>query len=228
MNAVHVDQSIPWKNVPAQLPGWLSGHCSVVYNGWLIVTGGYDENKVAYSDSITEISLVPPFTRKLLVTMPQTRGHHGVATSGEKVTILGGLKNIFINSALSSVVMYDITKNECQELAPLPYPVCDMATVKWNDDNVMIMGGADSHGKPLNKVLMYNIKTQKCHMLPDMKYKREGCVAAVVKDTVVVMGGQDERRNCLKSVESFRFDRYTWEELAEMHEARYMATAAVC
>ena len=74
---------------------------------------------------------------------------------------------------------------------------------------------------------MYNIKTQKSHMLPDMKYKRKGCVAAVVKDTVIVMGGQGER-DYLKSVESFRFDRYSWEELPAMHEAKCLATAAVC
>jgi hypothetical protein len=42
------------------------------------------------------------------------------------------------------------------------------------------------------------------------------------------MGGCDEKGNYLKSVESFRFDRFTWEELAEMHEERYKATAVVC
>ena len=228
LNAVHVDHSIPWKNIPAKLPGRLSGHRSVVYNGRLIVIGGYDENKGGYSDSITEISIVPPFTRKALATTPEKRCYHGVAIFGDKILIVGGRENSNASSALSSVVMYDITKNECQELAPLPYPVCEMATVKWNDDNVMIIGGTDSDGEPLNKVLMYNIKTQKSHMLPDMKYKRFGCVAAVVRDTVIVMGGREEKRNYLKSVESFRFDRYSWEELAEMHEARGWATAAVC
>ena len=228
LNAVHVDQSVPWKNIPAELPGGLSGHCAVVYNGWLIVIGGYDENKRGYSDSITEISIVPSFTRKVLATTPEKRCYHGVAIFGDKIVIVGGRENSNASSALISVVMYEITNNECLELAPLPYPVCEMATVKWNDDNVMIIGGTDSDGKPLNKVLMYNIKTQKSHMLPDMKYKRFGCVAAVVKDTVIVMGGQDEKRNYLKSVESFRFDRYSWEELTEMHEARCWATAAVC
>ena len=228
LNAVHVDHSIPWENVLAQLPERLSGHRSVVYNGWLILIGGFDVDKLEYSDAITEISLVPSFTRKLLATMPQKRSRHGVAMFGDKILIVAGEGNASIKSTLSGVVMYDITRNECQELAPLPYPVSDMATVKWDDDNVMIMGGADGKGRPLNKVLMYNIKTQESHMLPDMKYKRKGCVAAVVRDTVIVMGGQDERRNYLKSVESFRFDRYTWEELAEMHEARAWATAVAC
>jgi hypothetical protein len=223
LNAVHVDQSIPWENVPAELPGQSAGQCSVVYNGRLIVIGGVDANTIACSDSITEISPVPPYTSKLLATMQQRKWYHGVAIFGDKILIVGGRDR----SSIRNVVMYNITKNECQELAPLPYPVCEMATVKWGDDNVMIMGGTDSDNKPLNKVLMYNIKTQKSHMLPDMKYKRKGCVAAVVRDTVIVMGGQ-EGRNDLKSVESFRFESNTWKELADMHEARRLATAVVC
>jgi hypothetical protein len=160
--------------------------------------------------------------------MPQTRYRHGVAIFGDKIVIVGGCENDSFFDALSSVLMYDITENKCQELAPLPYAVCEMATVKWGNDNVIIIGGAGSDRKPSNKVLMYNIKTQKSHKLPDMKYKRRGCVAAVVKDTVIVMGGRDESGNVLKSVESFRFDGYSWEELPEMHDARMLATAVVC
>ena len=222
LNAVQVDQSIQWENIPAELTGRLSGHRSVVYNGRLIVIGGYDKGR--YLDSITEISLVPPYTSKLLATMPEGRYHPGVAIFGDKIFIVGGKNKSF----LRSVIMYDITMNKFQELAPLPYPVHKMATVKWDDDNVMIMGGADSNGKSLNKVLMYNIKTQKSHELPDMKYKRRGCVAAVVIDTVIVMGGRDETGEDLKSVEGFRFDRNSWEELPPMHEARCHGAAVVC
>ena len=224
LNAVQVDQSIQWENVLAELPGQLSGHRSVVYNGRLIVIGGYDDDTYAYSNSITEISLVPPYTSKLLATMPEGRYHPGVAIFGDKIFIVGG-KN---KSILRSVIMYNITKNKFEELAPLPYPVQAMATVKWGDDNVMIMGGVDSNYQSLNKVLMYNIKTQKSHELPNMKYKRQGCVPAVVRDTVIVMGGGDGKRKVLKSVEGFRFDRNTWEELPPMHEARCWATAVVC
>ena len=48
-------------------------------------------------------------------------------------------------------------------------------------------------------------------------------MAAVVKDTVIVMGGIDDRGNNFKSVECFKFDSYNWEELPEMHDARYRA-----
>ena len=227
-SAVQGDQSITWEKLTAKLPGRLRGHCSVVYNGRLIVIGGHDEDEGACSDSITEVSLVPPYTTKLLATMPQRRGYHGVAIFGDKIVIVGGRVSYWLHEVLRSVVMYDITKNECKELAPLPYAVSDMAAVKWGDDNVMIMGGADSKGKPLNKVFIYNIKSQKSRMLPDMKYKRKGCVAAVVRDTVIVMGGRVERRHYLKTVESFKFDRYSWNELPEMHNAAAYATAVVC
>ena len=228
LNYVHTHRLIPWENVRVKLPGQLAGHCSVVYDRRLIVIGGFDADKVVYSDSITEISLVPPYTSKLLATMPQKRCYHGVALFGDKILIVGGRERRRSNSALRSVVMYNITNNECQESAPLPYPVHSMATVKWGDDSVIIMGGEDSNGKRLEKVLMYNIKTQKCHELPDMKYKRKACVAAVVRDTVIVMGGQDERGHSLKSVEGFRFDRYSWEELPPMREGKHRATAVVC
>jgi hypothetical protein len=229
VNAVQDEQSITWENVLAELPGPLQGHCSVAYNGRLIVIGGYDNRKRAFYDSITEISLVPPHTSKLLATMPQARFSHCVVIFDNNVLIFGGRASVWnCSTNLESVLLYDITKNECKELAALPYPVSEMATVKWGDDSVIMVGGTDSKGQPLNKVLLYNIKTQKSHMLPDMKYKRRGCVAAVVRDTVIVMGGKNEREKCLKSVECFRFDRYSWQELPEMHTARGFATAVVC
>jgi hypothetical protein len=124
--------------------------------------------------------------------------------------------------------LYDITKNECRELAPLPDPVSEMATVKWGDDNVIIVGGVDINNQPLSTAFTYNVKTQKSFTLPEMKHKRRGCTAAVIKDTVIVVGGQDEKTEYLKSVENFKFERFAWEELAEMHEERKDATAVVC
>ena len=226
MNAVHVDQSITWEEVPAELP--LYGHRAVVHNGRLVVVGGYDGSKRTVSGNITEVSLVSPYTSKVLAAMPQTRYLHGAVLFGCEIVILGGRKNRLSRTNLQTVLLYDITKNECKELAPLPYPVFEMGAVKWGEDNVILVGGSDCDGQPVSKVSIYNIKTQKSHMLPDMKYKRGGCVAVVVRDTVIVMGGEDEEGNYLKSAESFRFDRFTWEELPEMQEARYEATAVVC
>ena len=70
--------------------------------------------------------------------------------------IVGGKETISNNAVLQTVVIYDITKNECKELAPLPYPVSIMATVKWGDDHVVIMGGEGTTSRP-RRVTGYQI-----------------------------------------------------------------------
>ena len=216
LNAVkRGQQSMIWENVPASLAAPLYGHRCVIYKGRLIVIGGFDNSK--YSKSITEISFDQPYTRKLLVTMPESFYFNGVAIFGDKIVLVGTYGDG------RTVLEYDITKNRFRKMAPLPYNVSNMAMIKWAD-NFLIIGGLGSKSE-LSKVLMYNIKTEKSFMLPEMAEKRSGCVAAVVKDTIVVMGGYNG--NYLKSVESFRFDRFTWEELPEMKEERYLASAEV-
>lgn len=76
-----------FENVPATLPSRLVGHCCAVYNA---VDGGrgHDADRNACSDSIVKISLVPPYTHRLLTTMRQTRCYHGVAIFGDRILIV--------------------------------------------------------------------------------------------------------------------------------------------
>ena len=116
--------------------------------------------------------------------------------------------------------MYDMTYNNvCKQLAPLPYKVSKIATVRWVD-NVVVIGGTDKRGEALNTVIMYNVKTEQSYMLPSMRCKRWGCTAIVVGNNIVVLGGFGGQGE-LKSVESFNFERNTWQERPEMSQARY-------
>ena len=217
LNAVQNGPSKTWENLPVQFIVPLYGHRCEIYNGRLIVIGGHDYSRC--SKSINEISLVPPCTSKLLATMPVSTYLHGVAIFGDKIMIVGGVSNG------GNVLEYDITRNAFRKMASLPYHVKNMGMIKWGD-NFIILGGSGKKSI-LSKVLMYNIKSEKSSMLPEMLNKRYGCVAAVVDDTILVMGGKDEDGNYLKSAESFRFDRFTWEELPDMREERFIATAGV-
>ena len=220
LKAVQGGQPITWENVPVELNVPLHKHRCVIYNGRLIVVGGVDSDSYVSSDRIIEISLVPPYATKVLATMPNSTYLHGVAIFGDNILIVGGV------ITRGTVLEYNITENVFRTMASLPYNVHDMAMIKWSD-NFIIFGGWGNKSTALSKVLMYNIKTEKSYRLPEMLKGRSGCVATVVKDTIIVMGGKDEDGNCLKSVESFRFDRFTWEELPEMKEERHMATASV-
>jgi N-acetylneuraminic acid mutarotase len=220
------DLSINWSEFAAKLPAKMEVHSSVVYKDSLLVTGGYNEDQRVYSDCIHEVQLKPPHTVKLVSKMPEPRVHHSTVLCGDSLLIVGGTKSGYCKDNLSSVLSYDIKKNECQQLPALPYPVCEMATVKWAE-NVVITGGADKDSKALNNVIIYNMKTGNSHMLPPMLHKRKGCMAVVIENTIVILGGRDERGNDLESVEGFNFERFSWQELPDMKEKRYLATAVV-
>ena len=218
----HPNPLTHWSDCPEKVPGQLGYYSSVLYNHKLMVTGGYDGN--ATSDKIHEVQVVPPYTVKILSRMPEPREHHCTEIIDDSLLILGGRTTGNCRDSLSSVVLYDIKNNVCKQLAPLPYEVSLMATVRWGD-NVVVIGGADKCTQPLNSV-MYNVKTEQSHMLPPMRCKRWGCTAVVVENNIVVLGGYSGQAD-LKSVECFNFERNTWEELPEMSQARRWHTAVV-
>ena len=222
----HPDLSTYWSEFPVKLPAKLANHSSVLCDNKLIVSGGYDGN--AASDKIHEVQVVPPYTVKTLSKMPESRKNHCTEIFDDSLLILGGTTSDICRDNLSSVVLYDIKNNVCKQLTALPYEVCLMATVRWGD-NVTVIGGLDKHGNILNTVMIYNVKTQQSHMLPPMRCKRLGCTAVVVGNNIVVLGGRGEqgRLNSLKSAECFNFERYTWQELPEMSEARFWHSAVV-
>ena len=220
------DLTTNWSDFAAKLPARMRLHSSVVYKDSLFVTGGCNADQRVYSDCIHEVELKPPYTVKLLSKMPEPRDRHSTVLCDDSIFIVGGRKTLNHKDNLSSVLRYDIKNNECQQLPELPYPVSEMATVKWGE-NVVIIGGRDKDDKALNKVIIYNLKTGNSHMLPPMLRERYGCTAVVIENTIVVLGGMDERGNYLKSVEGFSFDRYTWEKLPDMKESRCFATAVV-
>jgi N-acetylneuraminic acid mutarotase len=192
----------------------------------LIVTGGRDGN--AASDCIHEVQLVPPYTVKALSRMPEPRQSHSTQLFDDNLLIVGGSTTGIHQDSLSNVVLYDIKKNECKQLAPLPYEVSRMATVRWGD-NVVVIGGVDKRDKTLDTVIIYNVKTEQSHLLPSMRCKKQGCAAVVIGNNIVVLGGRNERYHDfkLKSVEVFNFESYSWQELPEMSQARWWHTAVV-
>ena len=220
------DLSVNWSDFVAKLPAKMFRHSSVVYKDSLFVSGGYNDDQYVYSDCIYEVQLKPPYTVKLVSTMPEPRVDHCTVLCDDNILIFGGRKSLNHKDNLSSVLSYDIKKNECQQLPELRYAVSEMAMVKWAE-NIVIIGGADKGGNVLNEVIIYNTKTGNSHMLPPMLHKRRGCAAVVIENTIVVLGGEDERGNVLKSVEGFNFERFSWEKLPDMKEKRRGYAAVV-
>ncbi|CAB3990542.1 kelch 18 [Paramuricea clavata] len=221
------DPAATWKDFAVNLPVKCCRHKVVNHNEQLFMSGGYvipsamEPDK--RSDAVYEVQLVPPYSSKILTRLPQPKSYHGMEMFDQKLFILGGYdgKNI-----TASVVQYDLIKNECKEMPPLPYAVQEMATVLWRN-NVLVIGGLDQHYQCLNKVAMYDVITGRSQMLPCMKQKRNGCTAVLTGNVVVVMGGWNENGKDFKSVECFDLERQVWKDLPDMLEPRALATAVI-
>jgi N-acetylneuraminic acid mutarotase len=210
-----------WSNLPVNLPRPLRGHRTVLYNGRLIVLGGYDDD-YNECDMIYEIQLHFPFTTKVLAKLPPSTPIKGCGAvlANDKILMFGGCTREKDNQATANVTMYDLTKNEFKELTPLPYVLCNMAAVKCGE-NVILVGGAANYpyNNRKNTVVSYNIETEESTELPPMKQIHCECCAVVDGDLLVVMGGEGQNGTS-KSVEGFDFKTSKWSDLPSMNEAR--------
>jgi hypothetical protein len=82
------------------------------------------------------------FANILLLAIAEPRQGHSTEICADNLLIVGGRTANRLKDSLSSVVLYDIKKNECKQLAPLLYEVNYMATVRWGD-NIVVIGAPD-------------------------------------------------------------------------------------
>ena len=215
---------LKWKKCATDLPYPCSYHQTFVHQQRVIHIGGYNYNMGRKSDVISELQLTSPSIMKELCRMPESQHFHGAEIVDDKVLIYGG--DTDNSNRLDSVLEFDLYKNECKRMPPLPYPLSRMATVHWRDQAVLL-GGCDKDGKVLNDVFMYDCKTGKITVLPSMLEKRSACCAVITGNTIVVMGGVNEKGKVLNSVECFTMGGSTWEHLPAINMARYGAVAEV-
>ena len=147
-----------WTIFDVKLPAKLSKHVIIVYKDKLYVIGGYIWSEDKTSDGIYELSLVPPYTIKLLIRMQQPRRHHRAEIVNDKLYIVGGKTTRSCKDAIDSVVVYDFIRNEIKQCQFLPKPVFMMSTVTWGN-MIIIIGGTDKNDETLNDVLMYDTET---------------------------------------------------------------------
>ena len=215
METSSCDASVEWKISPVKLPQLCQRHAAVMYKDSLILSGG--ELGGGASDKIYEISMVPPYSTKILTTMPEPRYDHTMELFEDKLFIIGG----YYDDVYDTVMMYNLVTKEWKMMTPLPFAVDEMASVLWQN-YAIVLGGRVS-----KDTVIYNLITGETKYLPAMKHKRQGCAAVVTGDVLVVMGGHNDESYHLKSAEAFHFQEQVWEELPDMNEARMYASAAV-
>ncbi len=208
-----------WQEFFAKLPLKVACHKCVVYGNRLLIIGGATEAEEIL-DTIYELLLVPPYSSKLLCHMKKKRVLHGVELFGSKVLIAGG------QGGQTDVEIFDIARNECVEMPPLPTPVYAMGTVRRGDTMLLIGGLKDTDENEdtivSNEIIQYDFKTGQSKVLLAMEKKRAACHCVCRENTLIVVSGAE---NDPTAVDCFDFLSNSWKKLPSMAEARYFASA---
>jgi hypothetical protein len=204
-----------WQEFAVNLPIKVNGHKCVVYGNRLLIIGGRTMEKIL--DAIYELLLVPPYSSKLLCRMKRERIFHGVEIFDDKVLIAGG------QGAETDVEIFDITRNECVEMPPLPSPLLGMATVR-RDDTMLLVGGHDNEDNFRNEIIEYDFKSGQSKVLVVMETKGKVCSAVYSGNTLVVIRVTDDDPG---SVDCFNFLSNSWKKLPSITKARTFFFAVV-
>ena len=205
------------------------GQVTLVCGNRVVLIGGshdlvmLNDPHDGHVDQITEVLLTPRFTSKVIGKMPEPRRYLAAELFEDKILIFGGRTRKSYDSAVHSVLEFDLSNDECRILNRLPHPLSEMATVRW-EDKVVLIGGRNKEGEVLNQVLMYST-TGKIERLPSLLEARARPCAVITGTMIVVMGGQGAKKELLSSVEGFVLGGYSWEYLPRMNEGRIGATA---
>ena len=209
-----------WREFFVNLPIKVVGHKCVVYgNRLLIIGGGTKPDEIL--DTIYELLLVPPYSSNLLCHMKKKRALHGVELFGSKVLIAGG------KEAEPDVEIFDIARNECVEMTPLPTPVYVMGTAR-RGDTVLLIGGIknieENKSTMSNEIIEYDFKTGQSKVVLAMEKGRAFCSCVCRENTLVVIGGADDD---LTAVDCLDFLSNSWKKLPSMAEASVLIAAVV-
>ncbi|XP_046841965.1 kelch-like protein 38 [Xenia sp. Carnegie-2017] len=216
---------LTWKTFPGELPYDCYAHQTVVYKQQILYIGGFNEDKRTASDLISKLQITGATScvLKELCYLPEPREYHGAEVVDDKIFIFGGMGRD--NNILSSVLEFS-SPLKCNKRPPLPYSLFGMATVRWKDQ-VVLLGGYNGR-EVLNSVVMYDSKTGQTTLLPSMLENRTRCCAVITDDTIVVMGGLNDKVEGLKSVECFKIgSSSSWTYLPSMSQPRFGAITEI-
>ena len=207
-----------WHEFFVNLPIKVSGHKCVVHGNRLLIIGGRIK-QCERSDTIYELLLIPPYSCKLLCHMKKKRAVHGVELFDDKVLIAGG------DGAETDVEIFDIARNECVEMPPLPSPICGMGTVR-RGDTMLLIGGVDNVDarKTSNEIIEYDFKTGQSKVVLAMKTKLAYSSCVCRGNALIVICGW---KNDPAAADCFDFLSNSWRKLPSMAEPRMSSSAVL-
>lgn len=126
---------------------------------------------------------------------------------------------------VSSVEIFDITRNECIEMPPLSSPVYFMGTVR-RGDSMLLIGGMDEEDNHSKEIVEYDHKTGQSKVLLSMETELRGCCAVCFENTLFAMGASVTEDDSNSAI-CFNFSLNSWNKLPLPAETRLFASAVI-
>jgi hypothetical protein len=199
------------------------GASSVLYQGHMIVTGGYSGQ---YLDSVEELNLARQDGHwvKSHFKLPMPSRGHACVVLQDRLLVIGGESDGRIYDTIHEIQLTPPYTSRL--LTKMPRAVCYHGAEVVND-KVYIIGGKKtiSHKHAKNTILMFDPATNTCTKLKKLPYAVSNMATATWKDNLVVLGGADKEDNVLNTAILYDVTTGSHRKLPEMPKKRFCCTA---
>ena len=161
---------------------------AAMWNGKLVVTGGYKYNDQTRMSS-TELYEPHSNIWKQIALMNDVRSHHALIVADNKLFAVGGYS--VLQGCLSSVEQLDNVDGQWKFVKSMIEKRRILAAVTYNND-IYAIGGCLS-GRVLKTVEKYDLSKDEWSFVASMNVQRQTHAACVLDGKIYVVGGLHER-----------------------------------
>jgi N-acetylneuraminic acid mutarotase len=158
--------------------------------------------------------------------MPTPRTELMAEVVNDKVYVIGGV-DYSKNTQFNKVEVYDTTKNEWNRSAtPMPQRIDHGAAVAYNG-KIYVPGGFAKGKVPTDKLLIYDLKTNKWHEGKSLLSPRGALTAQFINGTLYIIGGVNSSQVPVNTMEAYDPKTDTWTTKKPMPTARHHLESVV-
>jgi hypothetical protein len=179
-----------------------SNACSFLYQGQMVVAGGYD-NGSNMTNTMKCLNIADPAAtwKDFTVNLPVKCSSHKVISHNDWLFMSGGnVKPSARGQSKLSGAVYEVQlvpPYASKILTRLPQPRSHHG-MEMFDQKLFILGGND--GKPTASVVQYDLIKNECKEMPRLPYAVQAMATVLWRNNVLVIGGCDHCYQCLNKV----------------------------
>jgi len=180
---------------------------ATVYNGCLVVAGGYDGSSKLCATEMYEPSLNKWSS---LAPLNDERDVHVLVAAGGKLFVIGGLD--IWGQYVTSGEQLENLNGKWTKVKSMNVPRIRFAAVSC-DNFIYAIGGTS--GKTEKSVEKYDVGQDKWSLVSSMNIGRRDPAACVLSGYIFAVGGQDAQGNCVEKLECYDPITDEWRAVGE-------------